>query len=133
MGDRQIEKLRDMHLMTDLREGADIVAPSDEEWKPVAGRLQDLICAHTGQDLPTVTGGEVSLSELKERHWVLLGSAMNNPALMALYRRKYAFVDDFYPGGDGYAIRTIHNPENRGHNVLLVGASRPEGANGRVP
>ena len=32
---------------------------------------------------------------------MLLGSAMNNPALMALYRRKYVFVDDFYPGGGG--------------------------------
>ncbi len=125
---KRIEKLKDMHLTTDLGEGAEIVAPSDEEWKPVAERLRDLIRTHAGHDLPIVAGGEVSLSELKERHWVILGSAMNNPALMALYRRKYAFVDDFYPGGDGYAIRTIHNPENRGHNVLLVGASRPEGA-----
>jgi outer membrane protein assembly factor BamB len=67
------------------------------------------------------------VASLNERHWVVLGNAMNNPGLMALYRRKYAFVDDYYPGGDGYVIRTVHNPESRGHNVLLVGASTPEG------
>ncbi len=124
MAGTRIETLKEMHLITDLREGAEIVAPSGADWRPTAERLRDLIRAHAGVDLPIVEGA----SALRERHRVLLGSAMNNPALMALYRRKYVFVDDFYPGGEGYVIRTVHNPENCGYNVLLVGGSTLEGA-----
>ncbi|MCK4590668.1 MAG: heparinase II/III family protein, partial [Candidatus Latescibacteria bacterium] len=128
MAEKRIEKLKEMFLTTDLSEGAEIVAPSGAEWRSLTDRLRDIIRACTGQDLSIIEGGTAQLSALKDCHWVILGSAMNNPALMAFYRRKYAFVDDFYPGGDGYLIRTIHNPEACGHNVLLVGASSPEGA-----
>jgi hypothetical protein len=128
MAGRRIETLKEMHLTTDLREGAEIVTPSGPEWARPAERLRDMIRAATGQELPIRMGDATPLAGLNDRHWVVLGSAMNNPALMALYRRKYAFVDDYYPGGDGYVLRTVHNPEGRGHNVLLVGASRPEGA-----
>ena len=124
----RIEKLKEMFLNTDLREGAEIVSPPGPEWKSVTDRLRGLIRAHAGLSLPVASGETSRLSGLNDRHRVILGSAMNNPALMALYRRRYAFVDDFYPGGDGYAIQTVHNPECRGHNVLLIGASRPEGA-----
>ena len=127
VAEKPIETLKDMFLTTDLREGAEIVAPVDPAWQPLIRQLQDMLRAHTGESLPVVSGEDASVSSLGERHWVVLGNAMTNPGLMALYRRKYAFVDDYYPGGDGCVIRTVHNPENRGHNVLLVGASTPEG------
>src|SRR5437867_1371234 len=114
MAEKRIDGLKEMHRATDLRDGAEIVAPSGPEWQPLATRLRDMIRAATGQELPITAGERASLSALNDRHWVLLGSALNNPALMALYRRKYAFEDDFYPGGDGYTLRTVHNPEGRG-------------------
>lgn len=127
MAEDRIETLKDMHLTTDLREGAEIVAPTDPDWARPGRQVQEMIRAYAGADLPIVA--PAGLSPLPDgRHRVLIGNAMNNPALMALYRRQYAFVDEFYPGGDGYVIRTVHNPENCGYNVLLVGASRPEGA-----
>ena len=101
MAERRIEKLKEMHITTDLGEGAEIVAPSDRAWGASADRLRNLIREHTDLDLPIVPGGEAPLSGLKERHRVVLGSAMVNPALMDLYRRHYVFVDDLYPGGDG--------------------------------
>jgi len=125
---QRFETLKKMHLTTDLREDAEIFAPEGDGWRPVALRLRDLIRETTGQDLPIHSEDAAAIDGLNARHWVLLGSAMNNPALMSLYRRRYAFADDFYPGGDGYVLRTVHNPENRGHNALIVGASRPEGA-----
>ena len=123
----RITELKDLHLTTDLREGAQIVVPSGAAWGSLAARLQELAQIHTGADLPLVAGESASLADLRGRHWVALGNAMVNPAIMALYRRQYAFVDEFYPGGDGYVIRTVHNPGNLGHNVLLVGASNAEG------
>lgn len=127
MAEDRIETLKDMHLTTDLRDGAEIVAPVHPDWAPLVGRLQEMIRTHAGVDLPIVD--PAVLSPLPEgRHRVLLGNAMVNDSIMALYRRQYAFVDEFYPGGDGYAIRTVHNPENCGCNVFLVGASRVEGA-----
>ena len=127
MAGERIDRLKDMRLTTDLRDGAEIVAPADPDWAPLGQQAQEMIRAHVGEDLPVVA--PAGLSPLPDsRRRVLLGNAMNNPALMALYRRQYAFVDEFYPGGDGYAIRTVHNPENCGWNALLVGASRPEGA-----
>ena len=122
-----LSRLKKMHVATDLREGAEIVAPADPAWAPFGRRLQEMIRAHAGVVLPVVD--PAGLSPLPAgRHRVLLGNAMINESIMALYRRQYAYVDEFYPGGDGYVIRTVHNPENCGSNVLLVGASRVEGA-----
>ena len=124
MAVERIEALKDMHLVTDLRAGAQIAAPEGPEWQAVAARLQGV--------LGHATGLATRYADLKDGHLVALGNAMNNPVLMALYRRKYAFVDDFYPGGDGYVLRTVHNPEGMGHNALIVGASTPDGARAAV-
>ena len=44
-----------MHLTTDLKEGAEIVAPADPDWASLsAGRLQEMIRAHSGVVLPVV-------------------------------------------------------------------------------
>ena len=127
MAERKIDSLKEMHLVTDLGEGAEIVVPGDPDWAHLGRRLQQMISAHAGVDLPVADPeGLTPLPDV--RHRVLLGNAMVNDSIMALYRRQYAFVDEFYPGGDGYAVRTVHNPENCGRNVLLVGASTVEGA-----
>ncbi|MDP6777530.1 MAG: hypothetical protein QGI83_12280, partial [Candidatus Latescibacteria bacterium] len=34
---------------------------------------------------------------------------------------------DYYPGEDGYEVRTIHNPFGTGKNVVQLGGSTPEG------
>ncbi len=129
MAETRIETLKEMHLTTDLLEGAEIMAPADAAWGPLAERLRDLIRTYAGVDIPIVTERATGRSPLPEdRHRVLLGNAMVNESIMALYRRQYTFVDEFYPGGDGYVVRTVHNPENCGHNALLVGGSTPEGA-----
>ncbi len=127
MVEGRFDRLKDMHLTTNLREGAEIVAPSDPDWAHLGRQVQKMIRVNAGVELPIVD--PTRLSPLPEgQHRVLLGNAMNNPALMALYRRQYAFLDDWYPGGDGYAVRTVHNPENCGYNALLVGASTLDGA-----
>lgn len=127
MAENRIKPLKEMHLTTDLGEGAEIVAPPDPDWAPLARRLQEMVRAHAGVVLPVVDPS--ALTPLPGgRHRVLLGNAMVNESIMALYRRQFAYVDEFYPGGDGYAVRTVHNPENCGRNVLLVGASSVDGA-----
>ena len=128
LAERKIDRLKEMHLTTDLREGAEIVVPTDPalgaSWQEASG---DLVRAHVGVVLPLVD--PACLPPLPGgRHRVLLGNAMVNDSIMALYRRQYAYVDEFYPGGDGYAVRTVHNPENCGRNALLLGASGVEGA-----
>ena len=129
----RIEQLKDMHLSTDLGDAA-VLAPEDSAWSGAAERLAALLGAATGATVPVQAGGNVagSLDQLRDRHLVVLGHCHVNPAIMALYRRQFAFVDEAYPGGDGYTLRTVHNPGNRGHNVVLVGASAPEGAAGAI-
>ncbi len=122
----QIGTLKDMHLKTDLQAGGKIVVPIGPEWQKIAERLQAVIRNNTGTTLPIVS--DEMLAGLHDGHRVMLGSAMNNAAMMALYRRQYAFVDDFYPGKDGYVLQTVHNPEGCGHNALIVGASTLDGA-----
>jgi len=123
----KIDTLKDLHLTTDLREAV-VVAPDDPAWQAAAERLRVVLSEAAGTGVPVVDAAGTGLDGLGSHHQVLLGSAHCNPVIMALYRRQYAFVDDFYPGGDGYVLRTVHNPQNQGHNALLVGASRPEGA-----
>ena len=126
MTPERIEQLKDMHLDTDLGEAA-VAVPDDPAWSGAADRLASVLGAATGTPLP-VAAAAGHLDELASRHVVVLGNCHINPALTSLYRRQLAFVDDWYPGGDGYALRTVHNPGNRGHNVLLVGAGTPRGA-----
>lgn len=126
-----ITQLKNLHLITDLSEGAEIVAPAAPAWRMVADHVRRIV-REAGLDLPVRCEGPFDEASFASGHRILLGSAMNNPALLTLYRNRMAFTDDFYPGEGGFEARTIHNPFGHGKNVLLLGASDVAGASAAV-
>jgi|GEM_PF-870517 outer membrane protein assembly factor BamB len=58
-------------------------------------------------------------------HIVACGNLTNNVVIERLYTLRYTFVDTFFPGADGYFIKTISDPFGYGLNTLVVGASYP--------
>ncbi|RLG75224.1 MAG: hypothetical protein DRO14_04820 [Thermoprotei archaeon] len=53
---------------------------------------------------------------------------MNNKVIADLYSLYYAFSDGFFPGLNGFELRTIHDPWGDGRNVVLIGSRNVEGA-----
>ena len=127
-----IQKLKDLYLKTDLSAHTEIVSPSEGGWRELGVTLQKAIEEATGSAVPLRHADTFDDRVFERRNLVILGSAMNNPAAMALYRHKFAFIDDFYPGKAGFVARTVHNPFGYGRNAVLLGGSRLEGAQSAV-
>ncbi len=108
-----------------LREGkadAVILCPEGEQWRAVAGELAAGLREKTGAEFPLKTASDVTDEELRDSQLIALGSVANNRRLLYLYSHRLTYVDDFYPGGDGAVVQSIHDPWGNGNNVLLVGA-----------
>ena len=80
--------------------------------------LDDAVCA--------VRGGPLA-EAYRASSAIVVGNLDNNRAFFPLYIEFLAGSDSRYPGGDGYEIRSVCNPWGTGVNVLIIGASGPEG------
>src|SRR5690606_13472921 len=49
--------------------------------------------------------------------------------MLELYKQRYAFVDAYFPGEDGFIINPCNSVWNKNYNVLTIGASRTEDLN----
>lgn len=58
---------------------------------------------------------------------IACGNMTNNAALRRLYTARCCFADTFFPGGDGYFIKSISDPFGYGKNCIVLGASSREG------
>ena len=54
---------------------------------------------------------------------ILVGNRNNNQLISDLYDRHYLIADSYYPGRNGYQVRTIIDPENNGVDYILVSGS----------
>ena len=118
---KEIPKLKDLCLETDLSKEVLVVPPEGE-----AGEK-------TGQRVARALGGgaevrlEVGEEDWEAAHIVAVGNVFTNRAIRHLGMHFYAWTDEYYPGGEGYEVRTVHNPFGKGRNVVLLGGSTPEG------
>ena len=58
---------------------------------------------------------------------IACGHMANNAAIRRLYTARCCFVDTFFPGADGYFVKSISNPFGHGQNCVLVGGSTDRG------
>ncbi|MBM4050125.1 MAG: hypothetical protein FJ279_33945, partial [Planctomycetes bacterium] len=58
---------------------------------------------------------------------ILVGNLVTNRALLPLYASVLDFTDAYYPGGDGYVVRTVLDAPGRGTDCLVLGGSTDEG------
>ncbi len=113
-----------------------IVYPSEgEHWIKLAERVRDRIEQVAGvrpnvvSDVEaTENGPPVLKAEYRNRPLILIGRLGVNRAMWAAYNRFLCAVDGYYPGGDGYVVRTAANVFRNGHNHLILGGSTDRGA-----
>ena len=58
----------------------------------------------------------------------VVGNLADSQCVRGLYFRFLCATDAWYPGPQGFELRTLCNPLNSGHNVILVGYSDGRGA-----
>lgn len=124
------------HLAKDGQSLACIVYPGKgEHWLKLAERVGDHVEQVAGvrpcivSDVEaTVDGSPVLKAEYKDRPLILIGRLGVNRAMWAAYNRFLCAVDGYYPGGDGYVVRTAANVFRNGHSHLVLGGSTDRGA-----
>ena len=110
------------------RKNAVVVTPDMSAYHQLGLQLAEKIAALTaGGGLPVRTDAQVKRCDIEKAHTIVLGSLSTNKWLLPLYVSGYTVVDDYFPGGDGYVVRSIHDPWGSGKNVLLLGGGSFEG------
>jgi outer membrane protein assembly factor BamB len=128
---RSIDRLKDLQLMTELgKQGqaqAVIVIPADKAYEALADEINIRLDEIAGVKLPVVTD-KLPADLMPQKNVIAIGNLANNPFIERLYFQWFAFTDGWYPGVDGYEVRSIHNPYGTGTNVILLGGSDKHGA-----
>lgn len=70
--------------------------------------------------------------EYRNQHLILIGRLATNRAIWASYNRFLSAVDGYYPGGDGFVVRTAADVFGNGRNHLIVGGSSEAGVSRAV-
>ena len=120
---------------TALGQNTAIIYPAaDPRYRALADRIAAAITARGGAtpecsaDTTLIPTRDIPLpAAYRQRPLVLLGNLNTNRVLQPLYADYLCSTDAAYPGGDGYDLRTIHNPYGTGTNVILAGGSSLHG------
>ena len=127
----KINALKDMTLETVLADGgkaqATIVVGDDATHARLADRIVKRIEGTTGARLPVIRAEDGQGEDLLKGNVLILGNMADNALYRWLYHRWWAIEDLCYPGGGGYALRTLHDPLGNGSNAVLIAASDATG------
>ncbi|MEA1949916.1 MAG: VCBS repeat-containing protein, partial [Planctomycetota bacterium] len=95
--------------------------------------IQQAIAKRTGVKARIISDDSPEAGVPIKGNLIVLGNRSTNKTICALYDLYYCLVDLKYPGPEGYAIRSVHNPFGGGSSVVVVGGSDAvgvdEGAN----
>jgi hypothetical protein len=125
---------------TVLNNDTTIVYPADQaNYKELAELLQKVIQKKTGLILPVQTDLQVVMADrpvlltaYRQKHLILLGRLSNNQAIWSAYNKFLTAVDGYYPGGDGFEVRTASNVFDQGFNHIILGGSSDAGVRNAV-
>ena len=123
----QYEKLKELYLTIPLvqagKPNAAIVVPASGIYQTAAATIQREIERRSGVRLPIVPAGSAAAAVPITGNLIVLGNRSTNTTIRALYDLYYCLVDLKYPGCEGYAVRSVHNPFGNGRSVVIVGGS----------
>jgi len=121
-----VEKLRDMHIETDLSR-ASIVIVDTPLHRELAARVAALIKTRTGVEPPVVLHTDILPALPGKEPLIVLGNMAHNLVIRKLYCEWFCMVDLVFPGAGGSVVQTIHDPWGTGQNIVLLGASDAAG------
>lgn len=107
-----------------------IIYPSIGKYREPAQRLKNIIGLHTGCEIPVISDVEATEADrpvlkklYRDSNLILIGRLGINRAMWPAYGRFLCATDGYYPGGDGYVVRTAANVMHNGKNHLILGGS----------
>lgn len=125
------DELKDLHteipLVSDGEATCAIVAP--EQYADAAATIRDRIRGLTDVTVPIVSDRSSGAATPLIGNVIVLGNRSTNRTSSELYDRHYSVMDLKYPGPNGYAVRTLHDPYGNGYSAVLVGGSDTAGVN----
>ncbi|MBI3925236.1 MAG: hypothetical protein HY319_06820, partial [Armatimonadetes bacterium] len=122
-------------LVADGKARAYIIYPAGPPGlRQLATKVQKAIHNRTGVNLPLVPDSMATRADLpvirepyRNASLILLGRLGTNRALWSAYTRYLDATDGWYPGGDGYVVRTAGNVLHNGRHHLVLGGSSDRG------
>ncbi len=112
---------------------ATIVYP-EADGRGLAEKIQSAIREKTGVPLPIISDREATEKDwpmlkpsLQDKNLILIGNLEVNRAFWPAYNRFRAAADGYYPGGDGFVVRTAVNVFANGRNQILLAGSSAKG------
>ena len=112
---------------TDLAADTVLVVPDGLPATPTVVQLQGAIADVGGRAPDIVEQRDFTETLFSSTQVIACGNMTNNAALRRLYTARCCFVDTFFPGGDGYFVKSISDPFGYGKNCIVLGASSGEG------
>ena len=112
---------------TDLAADTALVVPDGLQATAPVVQLQGAIAAVAGRAPDIVPQRDFADALFGSVQVIACGNAVNNAALRRLYAARCCFVDTFFPGGDGYFVKSVSDPFGYGKNCIVLGASSREG------
>ncbi len=96
------------------------------ESKQIAEFLQKAIARKTGVQLPVLPDSAKDILKFRN-NLIVMGNLATNQLCDFLYRNLYTYEDRYFPGNDGYVIRTLLDPLGNGSNIIVLGGSDQAG------
>ncbi|HOX38073.1 MAG TPA: PQQ-binding-like beta-propeller repeat protein [Candidatus Brocadiia bacterium] len=118
----------DTALIADGKPQASIIAPDDPAHMGMAREIQAVVETALQVRLPIMKADDWTAAKAGAENVILIGHALNNPAILQLYGWELTSVDGIYPGEGGWALQTVSDPWGTGRNAIIVGASTIPGA-----
>ncbi len=118
-------ELKDLYIETPLQ-NAVIAAPDDEELAGLAAQVRATLKDACGVEA-SIEPAAAARDDMDVRTVIAIGNMMNNDVIGMLYDKGFVYADSVYPGEDGYAVRTVHNPLGAGFNVVTATGSDTAG------
>ena len=118
-------RLRKFHP-TNLADDILLVVPDDMLEHSTVVRVREAV-GDVGRLPETILQRDFRQAMFRERHVIACGNLANNRAIQRLYTARCCFVDTFFPGANGYLIKSISDPFGYGRNCIVAGASTQEG------
>ncbi len=112
---------------TDLSQPTLLVVPDDMTDVPSVLSIGETAAAQTGNALEVVAQKDFTNAAFQNAQVIACGNMVNNRAVRRLYNARCCFADTFFPGSDGYFIKSVSDPFGHGPNAVAIGASAGEG------
>ena len=129
---KPIRVLKNLHRQTPLAHAGKpvciLVVPAGK-YQDDAARVQTAIKKKTGVEIPvrTITTCTDPRGLMADTHVITFGNMSTNPFLFRLYCRWLTLLDLTWPGKNGHALLSLHDPFGDGYNAILAGGSDAAG------